>query len=132
MHWTEGGLYTRDGWLRAGPLRSQTVTQQIPSLVLNLWSKDLVPQKRGKGIVVSELIVLATEPSLCAEQRVDFAQEMGDYHPTNLSLVVICDSKTRFYRKKEIENVVSVWNVSVTGLSLYAEQRVDFIQEMFD
>ena len=58
-----GGLYTRDGWLRAGPLRSQTVTQQIPSLVLNLWSKDLVPQKRGKGIVVSELIVLATELS---------------------------------------------------------------------
>ena len=48
------------------------------------------------------------------------------------SLVVICDAKTRFYRKKGIGNVVSVWNVSVTGLSLYAEQKVDFIQEMFD
>ena len=36
--------------------------------------------------MVSELIVLATELSLCAEQRVDFAQEMGDYHPTNLLL----------------------------------------------
>ena len=126
--WT---LY-RKGWLRAGPQRSQTVTQQIPSLVLNLWSKDLVPQKRGKGIVVSELIVLATELSICAEQRVDFAQEMGDITQQISSLVVICDAKTRFYRKKGIGNVVSVWNVSVTGLSLYAEQKVDFIQEMFD
>ena len=27
------------------------------------------------------------------------------------SLVVICDAKTRFYRKKGIGNVVSVWNV---------------------
>ena len=48
------------------------------------------------------------------------------------SLVVICDAKNRFYRKKGIGNVVSVWNVSVIGLSLYAEQKVDFIQEMFD
>ena len=31
-----------------------------------------------KGYAVSVLIVLATGLSLCAEQRVDFAQEMGD------------------------------------------------------
>ena len=48
------------------------------SLSLNLWCKDLVPQKRGKGIAVSELNVLATGLSLYAEQRVDFVQEMGD------------------------------------------------------
>ena len=48
------------------------------------------------------------------------------------SLVLICDAKTRFHRKKGIRNVASVWNVSATGLSLYAEQRVDFIKEMVD
>ena len=48
-------------------------------LSVNLWCKDLVPQKRGKGIAVSELNILATELSLYAEQRVDFVQEnMGD------------------------------------------------------
>ena len=48
-------------------------------LSVNLWCKDLVPQKRGKGIAVSELNILATELSLFAEQRVDFVQEnMGD------------------------------------------------------
>ena len=45
---------------------------------LNLWCKDLVPQKRGKGIAVSELNVSATGLSLYAEQRVDFVQEIGD------------------------------------------------------
>ena len=58
--------------------------------------------------MVSELIVLATELSICAEQRVDFAQEMGDITQQISSLVVICDAKTRFYRKKGIGNVVSV------------------------
>ena len=78
MRWTEGELCARDGWLKADPKRSQTITQQISSLVL------------------------------------------------------ICDAKTRFHRKKGRRNVASVWNVSATGLSLYAEQRVDFIQEMVD
>lgn len=47
-------------------------------LSLNLWCKDLVPQKRGKGIVVSKFNVLATGLSLDAEQRVDFVKMFGD------------------------------------------------------
>ena len=142
MCWTESGLCTREyGWLRADPHWHQTVTPQISSLVLisdaktwshkkeekelqwvswifwpldclymlnrewtlykriwvtksqptlasdchstnlfsslNLWCKDLVPQKRGKGIAVSDLNILATELSLYAEQRVDFVKEFA-------------------------------------------------------
>ena len=81
-------------------------------LSVNLWCKDLVPQKRGKGIAVSELNILATELSLFAEQRVDFVQEnMGDLEPTHIgirlslnkisSLVLICDAKTWSHKKEE-------------------------------
>lgn len=38
----------------------------------------IVPQKRGKGIVVSKFNVLATVLSLDAEQRVDFVKKFGD------------------------------------------------------
>ena len=42
MRWTEGGLCTRDRWLKAEPRRSQNITQQISSLVLicdaKIWS----------------------------------------------------------------------------------------------
>ena len=77
MCWTESGLCTRDGWLKADPQRSQFHPTNL-FLSLNLWCKDLVPKKKGKGNAVSVLIVLATGLSLCAEQRVDFVQEMGD------------------------------------------------------
>ena len=79
MCWTESGLCTRVmGDFRADPQRSQFHPTNL-FLSLNLWCKDLVPQKRGKGIAVSELNILATELSLFAEQRVDFVQEnMGD------------------------------------------------------
>ena len=53
---------------------------------------------------MSVLIVLATGLSLCAEQRVDFVQEMGDKELIThkgvsstqqiSSLVLICDAKT--------------------------------------
>ena len=77
MCWTESGLCTRDGWLKADPQRSQFHPTNL-FLSLNLGCKDLVPQKGGKEKAVSVLIVLATGLSLCAEQRVDFVQEMGD------------------------------------------------------
>ena len=57
--------------------------QQISSLVLNLWCKDLVPQKRGKGNAVSVSSVSAAGLSLYAEQRVDFVQEIGDKELTH-------------------------------------------------
>ena len=75
MCWTEGGLCTRDGWLKAGPQRSQFHPTNL-FLSLNLWCKDLVPQKRGKGNVLSASNVLATGLSFYAEQREDFVQEM--------------------------------------------------------
>ena len=84
------------------------------------------PKEEEKELHWVSLNVLATGLSLCAEQRVDFVQEMGDNHPIRSqtitqqisSLVLICDAKTRFHRKKGIGNVVSVWNVSAIGLSL--------------
>ena len=59
---------------------------------------------------MSVLIVLATGLSLCAEQRVDFVQEMGDKELTHKgvsftqqisSLVSICDAKTWSHKKEE-------------------------------
>ena len=61
-------------------------------------------KKEWKGYAVSVLIVLATGLSLCAEQRVDFVQEMGDKELIThkgvsstqqiSSLVLIYDAKT--------------------------------------
>ena len=47
------------------------VTQNIASLSLDLWCKDLVPEKEGKT-------VLDTGLSLCADRVFDLVQEMGD------------------------------------------------------
>ena len=78
MLWRESGLCTRDGGLRADhPQRGHFHPTNL-FLSLSLWCKDLVPLKKGKGYAVSALIVSATELSLCAEQRVDFVQEMGE------------------------------------------------------
>ena len=61
---------------------------------------------------MSVLNVLATGPSLCADQRVDSAQEMGGLELTLnrvsftqriSSLVSICDAKTWSQKKKEKE-----------------------------
>ena len=117
-------------------------TQQISSLVLNLWCKDLVPQKRGKGNAVSVSSVSAAGLSLYAEQRVDFVQEIVDYQmilPKGVrftqqisSLVLNLWCKDLVPQKRGKGNAVSVSSVSAAGLSLYAEQRVDFVQEMGD
>ena len=117
MCWTESGLCTRDGWLKADPQRSQFHPTNL-FLSLNLWCKDLVPQKRGKGNAVSVLNVLATGLSLCAEQRVDFVQEMGDKELTHKgvsftqqisSLVSICDAKTWSHKKEEKKKQWVCW-----------------------
>ena len=88
---------------------------------------------------MSVLIVLATGLSLFAEQRVDFVQELWvtlelirkgvSFTQQNSSLVLICDAKTWSHKKEKKLNAVSVLNVLATGLSLCAEQRVDFVQE---
>ena len=84
---------------------------------------------------MSVLNVLATGLSLCADQRVDSEQEMGvleltlnrvSFTQRISSLVSICDAKTRS-QKKGKGNAVSVLIVLATGLSLCAEQRVDFV-----
>ena len=60
MRWTVNGLCTRVmGDFRADPQRSQFHPTNL-FLSLNLWCKDLVPQKRGKENAVSVLNVLAT------------------------------------------------------------------------
>ena len=88
---------------------------------------------------MSVLYVLATGLSLCADQRVDSEQEMGvleltfnrvSFTQRISSLVSICDAKTWSQKKKGKGNAVSVLIVLATGLSLCAEQRVDFVQEM--
>ena len=89
----------------------------------NLWCKDLVPQKKGKGKAVSVLIVSATGLSLCTEQRVDFVQEMGDwsvradyrqrsqFHPTNLflSLNLCCKDLVLQEGKKKKKKKEKQW-----------------------
>ena len=68
---------------KSWPTKESDCHQQNSSLVLNLWCKDLVPQKRGKGNAVSVSSVSATGLSLYAEQRVDFVQEIGDKELTH-------------------------------------------------
>ena len=51
-------------------LQGVGVTQKNLFLSLDLWFKDLVPQKEGKTISNNGL-------SLCADQVFDFVQEMG-------------------------------------------------------
>ena len=110
--WTESGLGIRDGGLRVDPQRSQTHSHPTNLfLSLNLWCKDLVPQKRGKVNAMSVLNVSATGLSLCAEQRVDFVQELWvtlelihkgvSFTQQISSLVLICDAKTWSHKKKE-------------------------------
>ena len=98
------------GDFRADPQRSQFHPTNL-FLSLNLWCKDLVPQKRGKVNAVSVLNVSATGLSLCAEQRVDFVQELwvtvelihkGVSFTQQISfLVLICDVKTWSHKKEE-------------------------------
>ena len=112
------------------PQRSQFHPTNL-FLSLNLWCKDLVPQKKGKA--VSVLIVSATGLSLCTEQRVDFVQEMGDwsvradhpqrsqFHPTNLflSLNLWCkDLVLQEEEKKKKRKSSECLIVLATGLSL--------------
>ena len=65
-----------------------------------MWCKDLVPQKKGKAVNV---FVSATGLSLCTEQRVDFALEMGGLELTHKGVsftkqisspVSVCDATT--------------------------------------
>ena len=48
MRWTEGGLCTRDRWLKAEPRRNQNITQQISSLVLICDAKTWSHKKEEK------------------------------------------------------------------------------------
>ena len=61
--------------------------------------------------------------SWSSTKGVSFTQQIS-------SLVLICEAKTWSPKKKGKGNAVSVLSISVTGLSLCVEQRVDFVQEM--
>ena len=127
MCWTESGLCTRVmGNCRADPQRSQFHPTNL-FLSLNLWCKDLVLQKIGKGNAVSVLNVSATGLSLCTEQRVDFVQDMRDLkswpikesvpHKKISSLVLICDAKTWSHKKRKCSECVEsfgYWTVLIT------------------
>ena len=64
------------------------------------------------------LIVLATGLSLCAEQKVDFVQEMDDKELIThkgvsstqqiSSLVLLCATKTRSHKKKKEKDMQGV------------------------
>ena len=74
--------FTRDGCLKK--LTQQgVVSPKNLFLSLNLWRKDLVPQKKRKRKSSECVIFLVTGLSLCAEQRVGFVQEMGDWNLTS-------------------------------------------------
>ena len=111
MCWTESGLCTRVmGNCRADPQRSQFHPTNL-FLSLNLWCKDLVPQKIGKGNAVSVLNVSATGLSLCTEQRVDFdIRDLKSWpikesvpHKKNLFLSLNLWCKNLVPQKKEMQ-----------------------------
>ena len=77
MRLSESGLCIEEGWSITYPQLGQFHPTNL-FLSLNLWCKDLARQKRGKGFEVSILNVLAPGLSLCADQKVDFVQEMVD------------------------------------------------------
>ena len=116
MCWTESGLCTRDGWLKADPQRSQFHPTNL-FLSLNLWCKDLVPKKRKRKC--SECVdcfghwtvfMRWTESGLCTRdgwlradpQRVSFTQQIS-------SLVSICDAKTWSHKKEEKKKQWVCW-----------------------
>ena len=126
MRWSGVRLCTRDGRLKAGPLRGWCHPNNL-FLSLDLWCKDLVPRKENKNVSDSGL-------SLCCDRVLDFVQEMGDLKlalygvgvtQTISSLVLICDAKTWSPQKKNK-------TVSENGLSLCADRVLDFVQEMGD
>ena len=126
------------------PQRSQFHPTNL-FLSLNLWCKDLVPQKekeKEKQWVcwlfwpLDCLYALNREWTLykrwvtdqwrlITHKGVSFTQQIS-------SLALICDAKTWSHKKKGKGKAVSVLIVSATGLSLCTEQRVDFVQEMGD
>ena len=77
MHWWESWLCTRDGCLRAEPLKRSQFHPANFFFSLNLWCKDLVPQKRKK--ISSECVDCFGQWTVFtrSEKRVDFVQEMG-------------------------------------------------------
>ena len=87
----------------------------------------LGPTKKRKRICRECVIVLATGLSLCAEQRVDFVQEMDDKELIThkgvsstqqiSSLVLLCATKTRSHKKKGKGHAGSVLIVLAKGLS---------------
>ena len=108
MHWTEGGLCMRDGWLRADSYCCQFHLTNL-FFSLNLWCKDLVPKKRKRKW--SECVkCLGHGTVFSADQRVDSAHEMGGLELTLnrvsftqriSSLVSICDAKTWSQKKRK-------------------------------
>ena len=86
MRWSESGLCTRDGWLRADQFHPTNLF-----LSLNLWCKDLARQKKRKSIW-SEYIecfgpwtvfMRWSESGLCTR---DGWLRADQFHPTNLFL----------------------------------------------
>ena len=112
MHWTEGGLCMRDGWLRADSYCCQFHLTNL-FFSLNLWCKDLVPKKRkrkwsecvkclGHGTVFmrwSESRLWTRDGCL----RTD--PQQGRFHPTNLflSFNLWCKDLVPKKKKKEMQ-----------------------------
>ena len=127
MRWTESGLCTRHGGLRADALRSQThchPTNLFLSLLLRC--KDLVPKKRGKGKAVSveclghwTVLMRWTVNGLCKRVMGDFRADpqRSQFHLTNLFLSLNLWCKDLVPQKRGKVNAVSVLNVLATGLS---------------
>ena len=69
MRWSGVGLCTRDGGLKAGPLRGWCHPKNL--LVLICDAKTWSPKKENKNLSDTGLF-------LCADWVLDFVQEVGD------------------------------------------------------
>ena len=90
MRWTDLGLCTRDGWVRADPQRSRFHPTSL-FLSLDLWSKDwsIITIVRDKKTCLGKRTVYMawTDLGLCTRDgwiRAD--PQRSRFHPTNLFL----------------------------------------------
>ena len=112
MGWTEGGLCARDGWLKADPKRSQTITQQISSLVLICDAKTWSHKKEEKEMYwacqmfwpLDCLFTLNRERTLYKRWLTKGDPQRSQTVTQQISsLVLICDAKAWSHKKEEKE-----------------------------
>ena len=125
MRWSSVWLCTRDGRLKAGPLRDQCHRAEL-FLSLDLWCEDLVPPPQKKCFGHWTVFMRWSDVWLWTRDGWLKADSLRSwFYPTRLFLSLGLWCKDLVPRKRGKTD-------SDTGLSLCADQMFDFVQEMGD